>query len=80
MGLPRDWRDREEIGWEAVIGLGDGRHFPMRPLQKKALRRFAISFLEQKIQLAGSGISIHLFIPARLLTSEGVHSRSLALG
>lgn len=35
---------------------------------EEALRRFALRFLKQKIQLAGRGIFVHLVIPAGLLT------------
>ncbi len=43
------------------------------------MRRFAIGFVEQKIQFAGRGISIHLFIPARLFASEEPLGQALVL-
>ena len=40
---------------------------PRWPLAKKPLCRFIPGFLEQKVQLAGGGIPIHLLVPAGLL-------------
>ena len=37
-----------------------------RPLPKKALRRFTVSFIKKEIELAGARVGIHLLIPSSL--------------
>ena len=37
-----------------------------RPLPKKAIRRFTVSFIKKEIELAGSRVRIHLVIPSFL--------------